>query len=174
MEGKNSCPSLQPRAGGHPGKAGCSSFVGPPTGLLGHAFEPRPGCNLCLESLPLPLTSLSSKSSPNGPSSEKPSRFLWAHTPFCRTVLFQKLLGSDWHHLSGAPTFAAAAAPVSSAVTWGKGGHSAPWRGGLHPSGASFDVWAGGLCPEAPRAGICLPICHRGIRLWPLSGPYKV
>lgn len=25
-----------------------------------------------------------------------------------------------------------------------------------------------------PRAGICLPICHRGIRLWRLSGLYKV
>lgn len=43
---------------------------------------------------PCSLTSLSSKSSPIGPSSGKPSTVLWAL--FCRTVLFQKLLGRGW------------------------------------------------------------------------------
>lgn len=89
--GRAGAPNSNPGEGVHPEIAGCFSFLGPP-----QAFSDLPLSLhrlLCFLGIsPSPLPSLSSQSSPNGPSSEKPSRFLWAHTSFCRTGLSQKLL----------------------------------------------------------------------------------
>lgn len=112
MEGKSSCLSLQPGGlggGRYTGKTGCSSFPGP----LPQAFSDRP---LSLRqavvfawTVPPPsLISLSSKSRPSGPSSGKPSRLLWAQTPFCRTRVSPKMPGRGWRCLSAAPPSAAA------------------------------------------------------------------